>query len=147
MGSKGGVQLGRLLCQPVSKPYMYTTKILMLTLYRFVDRDMFMRYRGGGVGHKYMREIETKHEDMSRTRLHGKQVRREPDVPQTSGDEVEDTAQTSTPASDNGGSKSDESDDEDVDLSEGSSCSDKSIGSDEIASDDDGYDSYGLADP
>ena len=24
----------------------------------FVDRDMFMRYRGGGVGHKYMRAIE-----------------------------------------------------------------------------------------
>jgi len=24
----------------------------------FVDRDMFMRYRGGGVGHKYMRTIE-----------------------------------------------------------------------------------------
>ena len=25
---------------------------------RFVDRDMFMRYRGGGVGHLYMRAIE-----------------------------------------------------------------------------------------
>ena len=25
---------------------------------RFVDRDMFMRHRGGGVGHTYMREIE-----------------------------------------------------------------------------------------
>ena len=24
----------------------------------FVDRDMFMRYRGGGVGHLYMRAIE-----------------------------------------------------------------------------------------
>ena len=24
----------------------------------FVDRDMFMRYRGGGVGHIYMRAIE-----------------------------------------------------------------------------------------
>jgi len=26
---------------------------------------MFMRYRGGGVGHKYMREIEVKYENMS----------------------------------------------------------------------------------
>jgi hypothetical protein len=24
----------------------------------FVDRDMFMRYRGGGVGHTYMRVVE-----------------------------------------------------------------------------------------
>lgn len=30
-----------------------------------------MRYRGGGVGHKYMREIEAKHENMSLERVHG----------------------------------------------------------------------------
>lgn len=37
---------------------------------RFVDRDMFVRYRGGGVGHKYMREIEVKYENMSIERDH-----------------------------------------------------------------------------
>ena len=31
-----------------------------------------MRYRGGGIGHKYMREIEATYEDMSRERTHGK---------------------------------------------------------------------------
>lgn len=38
---------------------------------RFVDRDMFMRYRGGGIGHKYMREVEEKYENMSLERVHG----------------------------------------------------------------------------
>ena len=32
---------------------------------RFVDQDMFMWYRGGRVGHKYMQEIEAKYENMS----------------------------------------------------------------------------------
>lgn len=32
---------------------------------------MFMRYRGGGVGHKYMRDIEEKYENMSLERIHG----------------------------------------------------------------------------
>ena len=123
----------------------------MLTLYRFVDRDMFMQYQGGGVGHKYMRDIESKDENMSRTCLHGKQVRHKPDSPQTddegSGDEAEDTVPPSTLASDDGGSKSDDEDDEDVDLSKGSSCSGESINSDKVASDDNGYDSYSLAEP
>ena len=30
-----------------------------------------MRYRGGGVGHKYMREIEAEYENMSLERFHG----------------------------------------------------------------------------
>ena len=30
----------------------------LIHLARLVDRDMFMRFRGGGVGHMYMREIE-----------------------------------------------------------------------------------------
>jgi hypothetical protein len=34
---------------------------------------MFMRYRGGGIGHKYMREVETKYENMSLERIHGPQ--------------------------------------------------------------------------
>ena len=52
-----------------------------------------------------------------------------------------------TLASDDGGSKSDDEDDEDVDLSKGSSCSGESINSDKVASDDNGYDSYSLAEP
>ena len=43
---------------------------------RFVDRDMFMRYRGGGVGHKYMRVIEEIFENMSRERLHHQERKR-----------------------------------------------------------------------
>src|ERR1700761_5895917 len=30
-----------------------------LTHYSLVDRDMFMRFRGGGTGHGYMRHIES----------------------------------------------------------------------------------------
>jgi len=30
-----------------------------------------MRYRGGGIGHKYMREVETRCENMSLERIHG----------------------------------------------------------------------------
>ena len=43
---------------------------------RFVDRDMFMRYRGGGIGHRYMRAIETGYENMSRERIHHKERHR-----------------------------------------------------------------------
>ena len=35
-----------------------------------------MRYRGGGIGHKYMRAIETGYENMSRERIHHKERRR-----------------------------------------------------------------------
>ena len=34
-----------------------------------------MRYRGGGIGHKYMREIEEIYENMSRERIHHKERR------------------------------------------------------------------------
>lgn len=30
---------------------------------------MFMRYRGGGIGHTYMREVENRFEDMSREQV------------------------------------------------------------------------------
>ena len=36
---------------------------------------MFMRYRGGGIGHKYMRVIEELYENMSRERTHHKEYR------------------------------------------------------------------------
>lgn len=32
---------------------------------------MFMRYRGGGIGHKYMRDIEERFENMAVERIHG----------------------------------------------------------------------------
>ena len=50
---------------------------------------MFMRYRGGGIGHKYMREIEEKYENMSRERLHGKQ-RPKPPADNTDADDASD---------------------------------------------------------
>ena len=34
-----------------------------------------MRYRGSGIGHKYMREIEEAYENMSRERMHHKEHR------------------------------------------------------------------------
>ena len=37
---------------------------------------MFMRYRGGGIGHKYMRAIEELYENMSRERIHYKERKR-----------------------------------------------------------------------
>jgi hypothetical protein len=39
---------------------------------------MFMRYRGGGIGHKYMRAIEEIYENMSRERTHHKERKRAP---------------------------------------------------------------------
>jgi hypothetical protein len=33
---------------------------------------MFMRYRGGGIGHKYMRAVEETYGNMSRERIHHK---------------------------------------------------------------------------
>ena len=46
---------------------------------RFVNHDMFMRYRGGGIGHKYMREVEMKYENMSLKRSHGNSHPKPPD--------------------------------------------------------------------
>ena len=37
---------------------------------------MFMRYRGGGIGHTYMRAIEQVYENMSRERIHHKAPKR-----------------------------------------------------------------------
>lgn len=134
---------------------------------------MFMRYRGGGIGHKYMREIESKFENMSRERLHGKQPRHEPRPSQTnntgidstsdSDDEPEDPVQpgtpqgdgpvTRSPGSDGGGENEvseNDDDNEDYAPSETGSSSDEVADSDEITSDFDSdfdYDSYGLADP
>ena len=148
---------------------------------------MFMRYWGGGIGHKYMQKVEATYENMSRERSHGKQLRREPGTPQASnedahgsGDEPEDdahndgeepmdyahndgnesmddahnssdepenTMQTGASNIDGDNSELDEAEDEDCELSEGSSGGDEGEYSDEVASEGDGYDSYGLAEP
>jgi hypothetical protein len=40
---------------------------------RFVDRNIFMRYHGGGIRHKHMRVIEEIFGEMSRKRVHHKE--------------------------------------------------------------------------
>ena len=130
---------------------------------------MFMRYRGGGIGHKHMREVEEKYENMSRERLHGKQPRPKPhqtnnantENTSDSNNEPEDPEQpgmsqggrAAKPVSgnpDDDGNESDweESDDgDDTPLETHSDSGDEGdvIDSDEITSDCN-YDSYGLAD-
>ena len=147
---------------------METLRCLLLPI-RFVDRDMSMRYRGGGIGHKYMREVEAKYENMSRERLHGKQPHHKPGPSQMNNADVGSTSdsddgpedpvrlQGNKPAagslgSDRGGDGEDGEDSEDSEDSEDyvpseiSSSSDEAADSDEIVSDFN-YDSYGLADP
>ena len=123
-----------------------------------------MRYRGGGVGHKYMREIEAKYENMSRERLHGKQrptptrandmdagdasdSDSEPKDPQPGMSQSQ--AGVSGPVSGGLGAGEDrndsnKSDDAETRLSGGDS--DEFVDSDEMDSDF-GYESYGFADP
>lgn len=52
---------------------------------RIVDRDMFMRYRGGGIGHRYMREVEDRFEDMRREQDYTEEVPQASHPPQASG--------------------------------------------------------------
>ena len=121
---------------------------------RFVDHDMFMRYRGGGIGHKYMREIEEKYENMSRERVHGDH-RSKPSVPDESGSDGDrsDGIGGGEPETRDGGRfDGDESVDEDYAPSETGNFDDNGgpgdslEDSDEIESDG-GHESYGLAEP
>jgi hypothetical protein len=86
----------------------------------FVDRDMFMRYRGGGVGHKYMRAIE---QWLWETGWGGKVPNAEESEPDTAEEEP-------IPAPDKGGSDSGTGSDSD-DPPE----SEKGISGDEILED------------
>lgn len=52
---------------------------------------MFMRYRGGGVGHRYMRAIEAVCENMSRERNHHKERKRKRTPPSKDAMDVDDT--------------------------------------------------------
>jgi hypothetical protein len=47
---------------------------------------MFMRYRGGGIGHTYMRAIEKVYENMSRERIHHEERNRRGTQPEASMD-------------------------------------------------------------
>ena len=40
------------------EPYGHRLHMILTHTIRLADRDMFMRFRGGGVGHLYMRQIE-----------------------------------------------------------------------------------------
>ena len=155
----------------ISEPiFTWSGATLTVAYHRFVDRDMFMRYRGGGVGHKYMREVETKHENMLLDRTHG-------------GSHSRSSCTNNTGTSARGGSErhrapgqrgrsqeddrldrseSDEDDEDymppetngshDEDFTDSSSDSDGSgptspeADSDEPIGSDGGYESYGLAD-
>lgn len=143
---------------------MYGPQIALTFTVRFVDRDMFMRYRGGGIGHKYMREVEAKHENMSLKRSHcGSPPKPSPRKDDTDACGPSGGGERPGPGAGGGRSDGDESDDEDYvppetdgsdegdstdsgEDSDNSSKSDGSVDSDEIESDN-GFDSYGLADP
>ena len=125
---------------------------------------MFMQYRGGGVGHKYMREIEEKYENMSRERLHGKQ-RPPANNTDTNGandsdDEPDEPAQPGSPHTssadgpgsegpgddaDGNGAESDNGDSVPPEMHTSDSDEDEVVDSDEMGSDL-GYESYGLGD-
>jgi len=121
-----------------------------LPVYRFVDRDMFMRYRGGGIGHKYMRAIEQVYENMSRERIHHKQAKRSSarseapvDVDDTdSGGEGEGEPtgpQTDQPGGQGGSDTADGDDDGDDDGNDGNDGNDN--GDDDDDDGDDNLDS------
>lgn len=125
---------------------------------RFVDRDMFMRYRGGGIGHKYMRVIEELYENMSRERIHHK-VRGGTPLPTDataavdSDDECEPTGSSQTqPEAGQEGDGADGNDSEDLDDSDfervkpSSDSSSEGSDSDDLDSGDECYDGYGLGD-
>ena len=130
---------------------------------------MFMRYRGGGIGHKYMRDVEAKYENMSRKRVHGKPLRSTGTTQANEGaDNVDEDEDDVAGEADNntgegksersgsgaanpavGGEEDDEDDEDDEDYvpSEAGSSDDEDTDSgSEIASDLE-YDSHGLADP
>ena len=129
---------------------------------RFVDRDMFMRYRGGGVGHKYMRSIETKYENMSIERDHWHSRSKPSRGNDMDVDAASDDERPEDPIGRSGsvGVDGDESEEDgDYVPPESGNSSDCSTGSDEDSDGkqssnsegdpdevDDGYESYGLAD-
>lgn len=133
---------------------------------RFVDRDMFMRYRGGGIGHTYMRAIEQIYENMSRERNHYKTEKRKgtrpnKDIPISDADGVDDDDgtedETPTTATNTSGVETlagealddDDSDDNGEYFPDSDSRSSSGVSdSDDLDSDGNcgDYESYGLGD-
>jgi len=146
---------------------IYTRGTTLTLAIRFVDRDMFMRYRGGGIGHKYMREVEAKYENMSLERDHYPKPSRSDNTGAcgTSSGGTGPKPPNQSGSANAGGARSDgdesgdedyvppEMDDSDDDYStvcdedsgDDSGMADSVEDSDEMGSDG-GYESYGLAD-
>lgn len=147
-----------LLCEPVSDlllGLMHNRTCAHLCAIRFVDRDMFMRYRGGGIGHKYMREIEEIYENMCRERTHHKEQKHRHTPPsKDSADASSKDAMNADSGSDDehgigrdNGSDSDSDSDSDyqyVETDSGGSGSSGSDISDVSDSEDEFHESYGL---
>ena len=131
---------------------------------------MFMRYRGGSIGHKYMHEIETRYENMSLERIHrngnpkpsqsgadATSARAPQPRPESPVEDQESDNNNNETGLDNGGRgvsddmgrgelTRDESDGDYAPSETGDESDDgRSVDSDMIGSDD-GYESYGLAD-
>jgi hypothetical protein len=128
---------------------------------RFVDRDMFMRYRGGGIGHKYMREVEVQHINMSLERDHwycrpktqAQNTSMDVNTNANSKEGPDDTIQPDEDEESDGGEympqeTSDSSNEgpEDDDSEDNGETAGVEGDSEDLGSDA-GYDSYGLADP
>ena len=126
---------------------------------RFVDRDMFMCYQGSRIGHTYMREIEEIYENMSRERIHHKEGNHASSMNDPAGadsingngsdDECATNESTNTQAAGDGDNNLDSASDLDYNPSgtdsEGSGSSEKSY-TDDVDSEDDGFESYRFGD-
>ena len=125
---------------------------------RFVDRDMFMRYRGGGIGHKYMRAIEEIYENMSREQAHHKASKQasSPEEPMNMGDvdgggsddehepDAPTNIQTPDATGDDDNSDLDGSDYEPPETDSGGSGSSGESNTDDVDSEGEVPESYGL---
>lgn len=98
---------------------------------------MFMRYRGGGVGHRYMRAIEAVCENMARERTHHKERKRTHAPPSKDAMDVDDA---STSTSESEPESTHPQTDQRMDESEVSDSDDASNGSESSDSGSDGGD-------
>ena len=126
---------------------------------RFVDRDMFMHYRGSGIGHTYMQEIEEIYKNMSHEWIHHKEGKHASSTNDPAGtdsingnssdDECATNEPTNTQAAGDGDNNSDSALDLDYNPSgmdsEGSGSSKKSY-THNVDLEDDGFESYRFGD-
>ena len=126
---------------------------------RFINCDIFMCYRGGRIGHTYMWEIEEIYGNMSRERIHHKEGNNASSTNDPAGtdsidgnssdDECTTNESTNTQAAGDGDNNLDSASDLDYNPSgtdsEGSGSSEKSY-TDDVDSEDDGFESYRFGD-